>query len=185
MRKFRLYYDKDKEEIWLNQMCSKGWGMTRFFMGVYTFEPCIPDEYTYQVDLPDLWGTSTNDKDRKKREYIEFIEETGAEYVCTWGFYMVFRKKKEKGDFKLYTDPESQMKLYQRIRKLFFAVLLLELAVSILETMNFVYTISMPWNPSIYMIIIIEMICIAIMYSITGKLVVMIVQFTRKIQELK
>ena len=56
MRKFRLYYDKDKEEIWLNQMCSKGWGMTRFFMGVYTFEPCIPDEYTYQVDLPDLWG---------------------------------------------------------------------------------------------------------------------------------
>ncbi|MEY8235236.1 DUF2812 domain-containing protein [Lachnospiraceae bacterium 66-29] len=185
MRKFRLYYDKDKEEIWLNQMCSKGWGMTRFFMGVYTFEPCIPDEYTYQVDLPDLWGTSTNDKDRKKREYIEFIEETGAEYVCTWGFYMVFRKKKEKGDFKLYTDPESQIKLYQRIRKLFFAVLLLDLAVSILETMNFVCTISMPWNPSIYMIIIIELICIAIMYSITGKLVVMIVQFTRKIQELK
>ena len=35
------------------------------------------------------------------------------------------------------------------------------------------------------MIIIIELICIAIMYSITGKLVVMIVQFTRKIQELK
>jgi len=185
MRKFRLYYDKDKEEIWLNQMCSKGWGMTKYFCGIYSFDPCAPDEYKYQIDLPDLQETSQNDKDRIKREYIEFVEETGAEYVCTWGFYMVFRKKKEKGDFKLYTDPESQIKLYQRVRKLFFAVLLLELAVSILETMNFVYTISMPWNPSIYMIIIIELICIAIMYSITGKLVVMIVQFTRKIQELK
>ena len=162
-----------------------GLGNDRFFMGLYTFEPCVPDEYTYQIDLPGLQGASLTDRDRKKREYIEFIEETGAEYVCTWGFYMIFRKKKEKGDFKLYTDPESQIKLYQRFRKLFFAVLLLELAISVFETVNFVYTIRMPLNPSIIYMVIVELICIGIMYAIVWKVTVMVIHFTKKIQELK
>ncbi len=39
MKKFRMFYDKEKEEEWLNGMCQQGWGMTNYFGGVYTFEP--------------------------------------------------------------------------------------------------------------------------------------------------
>ena len=40
MKKFVLYFDKDKETEWLNKMAQDGWAMTDFFAGVYTFEPC-------------------------------------------------------------------------------------------------------------------------------------------------
>ena len=39
MIKFRLYYDKDKEEEFLNNMVQKGYAMTHIFLGVYWFEP--------------------------------------------------------------------------------------------------------------------------------------------------
>lgn len=51
MRKYRLYYDKDAEEIWLKDMCQKGWALKKYFLGLYTFEPCTPGEFNYQIDL--------------------------------------------------------------------------------------------------------------------------------------
>ena len=75
----------------------------------------------------------TNDN---KKEYIDFVEATGAEYVCSWGFWLIFRKETEQGDFKLYTDKESRIKLYQRIRFLFLAFALLELGLCIFNSYN-------------------------------------------------
>ena len=40
MVKFRLYYDKDKETEWLNQLSDGGYAMKSFFAGFYEFEPC-------------------------------------------------------------------------------------------------------------------------------------------------
>lgn len=31
MKKFKLYFDKDKEEKWLNEMSLQGWAMREFF----------------------------------------------------------------------------------------------------------------------------------------------------------
>ena len=41
MVKFRLYYDKDKEEIWLNEMAQQGYAMTRFFRAGAIFESAL------------------------------------------------------------------------------------------------------------------------------------------------
>ena len=38
MTKFRLYFDKDKETAWINEMVKKGYAMTGFFAGFYQFE---------------------------------------------------------------------------------------------------------------------------------------------------
>lgn len=135
MRKFKLYFDKEKEEAWLNGMCSKGWAMAHFFLGVYTFVPCGPGEYTYQVDMPPAprrFGGWLEEK----REYIAFVEGTGAEYVCSWGVWVIFRKETAKGKFELYTDPESKIWLYQRIRLLFLVIGLYDFLVSVLDTYN-------------------------------------------------
>ena len=107
MKKFRLYYDKDKEEAFLNDMSAKGYAMKRFFLGVYTFEKCQPGEYTYRVDL-------ISDKTVEQRnELYDLIRDSGGELVQTWGIWAIFRKK---GNFELYTDPESQIKQFKRIR---------------------------------------------------------------------
>lgn len=60
MIKFKLYYDKDQEEKFLNEMSDQGYAMKKFFLGFYTFEPCNPGEYTYRVDL--IAGKDINEK---------------------------------------------------------------------------------------------------------------------------
>lgn len=118
MIKFRWYYDKDKEEIFLNEMTEKGFAMTKFFLGFYKFERCKPNEYTYRVDL-------INEKtERELRDYINLIEETGAEFVQRWGIWAFFRKK---GEFNLYTDIDSQITLYTKIRNTFLWLSIIEI----------------------------------------------------------
>ena len=117
MIKFRWYYDKDREEEFLNEMVSKGYAMTRFFLGVYWFEKCEPGEYTYRVDI-------IRDKDTKqKNEFYDLIRETGGELVETWGVWAFFRKK---GAFELYSDNESKIEQYRRIKKIFLTLAIIE-----------------------------------------------------------
>ncbi len=131
MKRFRLYFDKEKEEVWLNKMSQRGWAMTGFIAGLYTFMPCEPGKYIYRVDMRGEAGRTPiwrNDY----QEYIEFVEETGAEYVCRWAWWLIFRREATKGEFTLYTDAESHIALYKRIRWmfLFFGMMELSLALS-------------------------------------------------------
>lgn len=119
MTKFKLYYDKDKETEWLNEMAEKGQAMTGFFAGFYQFVLCEPGEYVYQIDLnTGLWKVSV--------EYREFMEEMGVEIVALWGPWVVLRKKAAQGEFQMYTDTESRIESYTKIRNTFKIVTLME-----------------------------------------------------------
>jgi hypothetical protein len=131
MKKFKLYYDKDKEEAFLNDMSAKGYAMKRFFLGLYTFEKCQPGEYTYRVDL-------ISDKTVEQRnELYDLVQDSGGELVQTWGIWAFFRKK---GNFELYTDPESQIKQFRRIRTIFAASTCWNLHFSIPQWYNAIQT---------------------------------------------
>ena len=112
MKKFRLYFDKDAEEKWLNKMSEKGYAMEDFFLGSYTFSKCEKNQYIYRIDLLDNWRGDRED-------YSSFMEETGAKFVCQWYRWVWFRKESAKGPFELYTDKESQTKQYVRIMRFF------------------------------------------------------------------
>lgn len=112
MKKFRLYYDKDKETAWLNEMAAQGYAMTKFFAGLYTFEECTPEKYTYQVDFGDrLFGVS--------EDYRDFMRENNIEIVQTCGFWIILRKLASNGPFLLYTDIDSSIEHYTKIRNMF------------------------------------------------------------------
>ncbi len=121
MVKFRLYYDKDKETEWLNQMSDDGYAMKSFFAGFYGFEPCEKGEWRYQVDIGQGFG-------RVKSSYREFMEEMGVEIVQCWGPWVTLRKKAADGEFELYTDVDSQIDQYKKISLLFKIALIVELA---------------------------------------------------------
>lgn len=111
MIKFRLYFDKDAEIDWLNEMSEKGWAMKSFFMGFFSFEECEKGQYLYQMDFNSKCGTS--------REYREFMREAGIEIVQSWFFWTILRQPASKGEFQLYTDLESSIAHYSKIRMLF------------------------------------------------------------------
>ena len=119
MKKFRLYYDKDKETQWLQRMANQGWALETFFLGVYTFVPCEPGEYRCQIDFLE------NGADFEG--YRQLMEDSGVEGICRWGRWVFLRKKVADGPFVLYTDTESLIRHYGNIRAFFrfFSALLL------------------------------------------------------------
>ena len=112
MKKFALYFDKDKETAWLNEMAAQGYALTSFFAGTYTFEECSPGKYTYQVDFSDKLFQISED-------YREFMRDNDIEIVQTWGFWVFLRKRNADGPFLLYTDVDSSIEHYTKIRNMF------------------------------------------------------------------
>lgn len=132
MIKFRLYFDKDKETEWLNNMAKEGFCLTGFCAGFYKFESCEPGKYEYQIDFSDGFFSVSNN-------YREFMKEFDIEIVQCWGPWVFLRKVASEEPFKLYTDIDSMIEHYTKIRNMFKVVTLVELACFILElfaTMN-------------------------------------------------
>lgn len=120
MTKFRLYFDKDAETEWLNQMSEEGWAMNRFFAGFYSFERCEPGKYTYQIDFGEKLFHISN-------EYREFMEDAKVQIIQPWGYWVFLRKLSTEGEFKLYTDVDSSIEHYSKICKMFKAAILVEI----------------------------------------------------------
>ena len=165
MIKFRWYYDKDREEEFLNKMVAKGYAMTHFFLGVYWFERCEHGEYTYRVDI-------IRDKNtREKNEFYDLIRETGGELVETWGVWAFLRKR---GAFELYSDNESKIEQYSRIQRTF-----LILAISEFLILSFQWESYLKYNSNraLFFAILLSSIFITFCYQVY--------KCTRKIKSLR
>ncbi len=126
MIKVRLYWDKDAETTWLNQMADEGWAMTGFFAGFYKFEQTEKGKWRYQVDFGEKFGTVTED-------YREFMNEAGIEIVQNWGYWIILRKLASAGEFQLYTDVESSIEHYSKILTMFKVATIIELICLFIE----------------------------------------------------
>ncbi|MCR5753381.1 MAG: DUF2812 domain-containing protein, partial [Acetatifactor sp.] len=126
MIKFRLYFDKDEEVSWLNKMSKEGWAMTGFFAGFYSFEQCEKGKYEYQVDFGERFGSVSND-------YRDFMQEAGIEILQNWGYWIILRRLASEKPFELYTDVESAIEHYSKIRMMFKVAFLFELACALVE----------------------------------------------------
>ncbi len=132
MIKFRLYFDKDKETEWLNSLAKEGFCLTGFCAGFYKFEACEPGKYEYQIDFSDGFFSVSN-------SYREFMKEFDIDIVQCWGPWVFLRKVASEEPFQLYTDIDSMIEHYTKIRNMFKIVTLVELACFIMElfaTMN-------------------------------------------------
>lgn len=135
MIKFRLMLDKEKETAWLNELAGQGYALRGFFAGFYSFEACEPGEYVYQIDItPGMF--------RVDDDYREFMLETGVEIVCLWGMWVILRKRAAEGPFELYTDVESSIEHFEKIRKMFKRV-------AVIEAMLLVLNLFSTWEGSI------------------------------------
>lgn len=138
MIKVRLYFDKDKEIKWLNEMADEGWAMSGFFAGFYKFEQAEKGKWRYQVDFGEKFGSVTED-------YREFMNEADIEIVQSWGYWIILRQLASKGEFQLYTDVESSIEHYSRILKMFKVVTIIELICFFIEVMAAVTGSSIAW----------------------------------------
>ena len=158
MIKFKLYFDKDKETQWLNEMSQKGWAMTGFFAGFYRFESCEKGKYTYQIDFGNEFFSVSDD-------YREFMSDSDIEIIQSWGFWVFLRKLSSEGGFQLYTDVDSQIEHYKKIRNMFKAVTVIELICLFIE----LFSASMTNSPLLWSFVFLILAIIIAFFNITNR----------------
>lgn len=110
---WKAYSHFEKEEKWLNEMSAKGFALVSYTWCRYVFQPCQPGEYIYRIEL--LPAKSASLDSLEYQEYIDFLEETGAEPVTSHGRWIYFRRKATEGPFDIYSDADSRISHYKRI----------------------------------------------------------------------
>lgn len=104
---WRLVFDVEKTEEWLNRLAAEGLNCVGFGCIAYRyyFEQGEPGEYTYRViNLEESFGHP------KSIRYMAFLKENGVEYVGHAFRNVFLRKRAAEGEFNLFTDRESQIR---------------------------------------------------------------------------
>ena len=125
VRRLFWAWEFDKEEKWLNEMAQEGWLLDGVGLCTYRFAACEPGEYTVRLEMHPL-----------DQKYIDFMKETGAQYVGRCMQWMYFRKKAADGAFDLFSDIDSRMEHLKRIERLLCGLALGNLALGISNSMN-------------------------------------------------
>lgn len=127
MHKWFWVWEFDKEEAWLNEMANTGWVLDRVGFCKYTFVKSEPEEYTVRLEMHD-----------HDQGYIDFVEETGAEYVGRMARWIYFRKRTENGRFEIFSDIDSRIQHLDRIGKMLTIVGIANLLIGIANTFNYI-----------------------------------------------
>lgn len=125
IRKWFWVWDFEKEELWLNQMAQDGWILDRVSLCMYTFVPCEPGEYTVRLICAS-----------PSKEYLEFMEETGAVYVGRMSQWLYFRKETAQGSFDLFSDLDSRIAHLRKIGAVLSAIGAANLVIGMANSLN-------------------------------------------------
>ena len=102
----KIFIDISQEEQWLNEQGEEGKMLIKYSNGEYEFEDVSPVKFQYKIDIPKYMG-------KNKKEYFEFLEETGISVIAEYAGRVYLRKNKADGELELYTETEelnNQMK---------------------------------------------------------------------------
>ena len=110
--KYNLFFswNYEKEEQWLNELSRQGLQLVSVSYIRYEFVVDETKAYEYRLEHLDEMPS-----DFKSINYIETLEKSGIEYVCSFERWVYFRKEAGLGAFELLSDPDSKIAHYNRI----------------------------------------------------------------------
>ena len=150
MIRFKLYFDKDKETEWLDEMAMEGYALKSFFAGFYTFVPCEKGQWQYQIDIGKGFFNVN-------KEYASFMEEMDIEIVATWGPWVILRRRTQEGEFTLYSDVDGRIAQYKKILLMFKMVVGLEMLALIYEIYAGIMGVKYAWP---FVLLIAAFVCV-------------------------
>ena len=125
MTKWFWVWEFEKEEEWLNEKALNGWALSGVGVCVYTFEKCEPGEYAVRLEMHGM-----------DQEYIDFMKDTGAEYVGRMMAWIYFRKKAADGPFDLFSDIDSRIEHLKKIGRVLSFVCLGNMLIGVGNSLN-------------------------------------------------
>ena len=126
IRKVWWVWQSEEEERWLNEMAAKGMALVGVGFCRYEFEDCTPGSYHVRLEL--LKNSPTHEE---SRQYIRFLEDTGAEHIGSFLNWVYFRKKTEDGPFNLFSDLDSRIRQLSLIMRTLAVIGIMNLCIGI------------------------------------------------------
>lgn len=117
-------WQHEKEEQWLNQMSAEGWQLVKASPFRYEFTKGEKNFYQYRLEM-----LPNSPKNPESQRYIEFMEETGAEYLDSMLRWVYFRRRTADGPFEIFSDTDSKISHFNRINTLLILILICELLI--------------------------------------------------------
>ena len=136
VKKWFWAWDFQKEEQWLQQMAAKGLALVSVGFARFEFEDTQGGEYDVCLQL-----LEQNIKHPESVKYIEFLEQTGAEHVGTYGRWIFVRKKRAEGGLQLFSDYQSRVKQLSRIIGMIVPVSVANILIGI-SNISLLFTLS-------------------------------------------
>ena len=125
IRKWYWIWEFEKEEEWLNEMAQAGWVLDGVGFATYHFRRCEPGEYTVRLEMHPA-----------DDEYIQFMKDTGAEYIDRMVMWVYFRKKMEDGPFDLFSDLDSKIGHLKKIGNMLWPLCAMNIVIGIINDTN-------------------------------------------------
>lgn len=117
-------WEFEEEEAWLNEMARMGKALVSARYLTYEFEDSAPGEYAVRLEM--LSDSPCSDEGR---QYLAFVEETGAEHVGRVLRWVYFRKKVAEGPFELHGDNATRIRHLKGIMRLVAILFFMEASV--------------------------------------------------------
>ena len=95
MKTFHYPLNHKEDEAYMARMCHQGWAATRLVEGVWTFEPCRPDQYVYRVGY--LRGKSRAEVAALKAA----LAARGIAFVSRYSFWAIFRSEQDTRCYRM------------------------------------------------------------------------------------
>ena len=125
LHKWFWAWEFEKEEQWLNVMAQSGWVLDRVGFCTYHFIACDPGTYIVRLEM------RSHDED-----YINFMQETGAEYIGRMVKWIYFRKRVEDGPFDIFSDLDSRIDHLDKIGKSMAAIGFANILIGLVNSFN-------------------------------------------------
>ncbi len=129
IRKFKLFlpWQDREEEAWLEEMARQGLCLVKADqLGRYTFEKSEPKAYAYRLDYQD----SLTDE----LHYLKIFEDAGWKRITSQGGWHYFQQEVKEGKVpEIFTDAETKIKKYERVKALILSLMPLYLVVLVLN----------------------------------------------------
>ena len=93
------------------------------------------------------------------------MSDSDIEIIQSWGFWVFLRKLSSEGEFQLYTDVDSQIEHYKKIRNMFKAVTVIELICLFIE----LFSASMTNSPLLWSFVFLILAIIIAFFNITNR----------------
>ncbi|WP_332694538.1 DUF2812 domain-containing protein [Halalkalibacter lacteus] len=108
MKKFKIFFDIEKEEQWLNEQLQKGYRCTNISgLGIYTFEK-TDKRYVMRLDYQDYLSK------KKFEEYKGVYEDFGWIYIKGYCGIRYWQKENDDQN-EIFSDRQSKANYYKRL----------------------------------------------------------------------